>query len=242
MKSQIKYFYILLLIIWFVNYGYGNEKLNKLLEENDISFLLLNENDKIICSVSCNYGKISCNYGTDYIYLECISNKVDDENLYIEYAYSVFNLYGIPSFREFDFPQFYKFSISKKQIEARILDIKNKVIKNKTIPFSSNCLGISICNNLRIREKPNTNSTTKVIGKLNKWDKVTVVDCTNTKDKIENLEYPWYKIKLEDGQEGWVFGGFTKIYFSDEDLALLYKAFEKEGSEYTNQFLTPDNS
>ena len=35
---------------------------------------------------------------------------------------------------------------------------------------------------------------------------------------------------------------FAKIYFTEDDLELLYKAFEKEGSEYTNQFPTPDNS
>ncbi len=104
------------------------------------------------------------------------------------------------------------------------------------------CNALIVCDSLRIRESPNTESSTKVVGKLKKWDKVTAIDCTETKTRIDNLEYPWYKIRLEDGKEGWVFGGFAKIYFSEEDLQLLYEAFEKEGSEYTNQFITPDNS
>lgn len=58
---------------------------------------------------------------------------------------------------------------------------------------------------------------------------------------VENLQFPWYKTRLEDGNEGWVFGGFVKIYFFDENIQMLKRAFEKNGSEYTNQFVTLDD-
>lgn len=104
----------------------------------------------------------------------------------------------------------------------------------------STCNALIITDNLRVRSEPNLDSTTKIISKLNKWDDVHLVDCTKEKTKIDNLEYPWYKVQLENGQEGWIFGGFAKIYFSDRDKEDLHKAFEKEGSEYTNQFVTPE--
>ena len=168
-------------------------------------------------------------YYDDSVEISCISNN--------------YNYCGNPSYLNFDCNKSFEISLNKSEI---ISCIDSNLEKEIIIDFSklkkSSSSALIICDNLRIRESPNTNTDTKVIGKLKKWDKVTVTDCTEQKDKIDNLEYPWYKIKTEDGIEGWIFGGFAKIYFTEDDLELLYKAFEKEGSEYTNQFPTPDNS
>lgn len=104
----------------------------------------------------------------------------------------------------------------------------------------STCNALVITDNLRIRAEPNLDSTTEIIGKLKKWDDIQLVDCTKEKTKIDNLEYPWYKVHLSDGKEGWVFGGFAKIYFLEKDKTAIIKAFEQDGSEYTNQFVTPE--
>ena len=237
-----KLFIYSLFMIIFTTCSCSENKIENLLYGRDISFLLINKNHKAICAVECNHGVITCNYGTEYIHLKSIGNRIQDNKLYVDYVYSVFNVLGIPGFRNFDYPNYYEIVITEKQIRKRIESMKYKEIPDTSKRISRTCDALIICDNLRIREEPNTDSTTKVVGKLKKWDKVTAIDCTETKTKIDNLEYPWYKIRLEDGQEGWVFGGFAKIYFSDEDLQLLYKAFEKEGSEYTNQFITPDNS
>ncbi len=237
-----KFIIFSLFMIFFTACSYSENRIESLLNGGDISFLLINKNQELICAVECNHGEITCNYGTEYIHLQSVGNRIQDNKLYVDYVYSVFNVLGIPSFRDFDFPKFYEIVITEKQIKKRIESIKYKKIPDTSKRISGTCDALIICDNLRIRESPNTDSTTKVVGKLKKWDKVTAIDCTETKTKIDNLEYPWYKIRLEDGKEGWVFGGFAKIYFSDEDLQLLYKAFEKDGSEYTNQFITPDNS
>lgn len=235
------FFIFSLFIIIFTACSQSENKIESLLYGKDISFLLINKNQKVICAVACNQGEITCNYGTDYIHLQSIENRIEGKKLYVDYVYSVFNVLGIPAFRDFDFPKFYEITITEKQIRKRIESIKYKEIPDTSKRINGTCNALIVCDSLRIRESPNTDSTTKVVGKLKKWDKVTAIDCTETKTRIDNLEYPWYKIRLEDGTEGWVFGGFAKIYFSEEDLQLLYKAFEKEGSEYINQFVTPDN-
>lgn len=160
--------------------------------------------------------------------------------IYIET--STFVSKGQPSFWDWNYPKTVKIKIDDDlffKIKSSI-DTYNYLINYNDLFFSESVNVLVICDNLRVREDPNMDSSTKVIGKLKKWDKVIAIDCTETKDTIENLEYPWYKIRLKDGTEGWVFGGFAKIYFDDKDLELLYKAFEKKGSEYTNQFITPE--
>lgn len=238
MKKNLIFF----MLLFFSINVFAVDNVDSLLKEEDISFSLVNKSGKVVCRVRCNDGVVTCNYGTDYIHLSCVDSEIKNNDLHLKYVYSVFNLLGEPCFRDYDYPTYYEAVITYKQIKNRIKSMDYKKIPDTSVKYNDSCNALIICDNLRIRETPNTNSNTKVIGKLQKWDKVTVVDCTKTKDIIENLEYPWYKIKLEDGTEGWIFSGFAKIYFSDDDLELLYKAFEKEGSEYTNQFPTPDNS
>lgn len=218
----------------------AENSIESLLKGKDISFQLVNPSGYTVLSVRCNNGNVTCNYGTSYIYLESTDNKIVGSNLYIDYTYSVFNLCGNPTFRNFEYPKFYKIVITEEQIKKRIESIKNKVIPDTSKEIDGVCKVLIICDNLRVREFPNTKSTTKIVAKLNKWDKVTAISCSETTDKIDSLEFPWYKICLEDGTEGWVFGGFAKLYFNDEDLQMLHKAFEKVGSEYTNQFTTPE--
>lgn len=154
---------------------------------------------------------------------------------------------GTLSYREWVYPEVYKIILNKEIIEK----IKKQYLEKDYFIYeippkmetSFGCAsGISICSNLRVREFPNTNSSTKVLTKLEKWQTVQLIDCTYEKSDIEGLNYPWYKCKTSDGIEGWVFGGFVKIYTDNKDIELLKKAFEKEGSEYTNQFITPDYS
>lgn len=225
------------------------KKTNSIIQDFDFDLYFQYPNLEKTIYLGC--GSIKDNtlsISTDKSYYWIKESNLENNNkiLKISFFESYFIVKGFPLYREYEIANLYSFIIDSKEVNLLVSNsrknIQNKIVIKSMDYILADSPALIICNNLRIRENPNTNPSTKVIGKLNKWDKVTVIDCTKTKDKIENLEYPWYKIKLEDGTEGWVFGGFAKIYFSDDDLDLLYKAFEKEGSEYTNQFLTPDNS
>ena len=155
---------------------------------------------------------------------------------------SDYSYLGNPYFINRGILSLFMINVTSDVVNKYLENGNNEIIIDFRLSEKYDSPAISICNNLRIRENPDTTSSTKIIGKLQKWDKVLIIDYTNDKMIIDGLEYPWYKIRLKDGLEGWVFGGFVKIYTNDEDLNMLYKAFEKEGSEYTNQFEIPDYS
>lgn len=212
-----------------------------LINNNEFSFWLLNKNGSYGGSVANEYGKWTCNFGRSYIFFQYDSHRIERDIVYVSYVTCGFNLYGIPSFRGYEYPQKETFPITKKQIEERLKDETKNEITKKVISEQATCRALVITDNLRVREAPNTKPETKIIGKLNKFDDIYLIDCTDKKDTIENLQFPWYKTRLKDGNEGWVFGGFVKIYFFDEDIQMLKEAFAKDGSEYTNQFVTPDD-
>ena len=143
------------------------DNVDSLLKNNQIYFILVNENEKNICHVICDYGIITCDYGTDYIHLSCVDSEIKNNNLHIRYVYSVFNLLGEPSFRDYDYPSYYEAVITYKQIINRIKSRDNKKIPDTSVKYKDSCNALIICDNLRIRETPNTTTDTKVIGKLN---------------------------------------------------------------------------
>ncbi|MEE1211264.1 MAG: SH3 domain-containing protein [Treponema sp.] len=179
-------------------------------------------------------------------YYSIVDKEVEDNYIIMTLEYSSKTLRGNPEicFFDWDYPLKCTVNLNAKTIE-KMIDAEKKS-KNYDIFVTEDNLSPSSCNaliitdNLRVRSEPNLDSTTQIIGKLNKWDDVHLIDCTKEKTKIDNLEYPWYKVQLENGQEGWIFGGFAKIYLIDDDKHYIHKAFEKEGSEYTNQFVTPE--
>jgi len=78
-----KIIYIFLMIV-LASCVCGESKIESLLAGQDISFLLVNKNQKPVVSVRCNNGEISCNYGTDYIHLKSMGNRIQDNKLYVE--------------------------------------------------------------------------------------------------------------------------------------------------------------
>lgn len=238
---------VFLITVLFLSCKTDKNKMDDLILNNNFSFWLVNKNGSYGGSVRNDHDLWSCNFGSDYVYFGFDSREILEDKVIVSYLSGNFILRGSPAYREYEYPKKYSFPITKEQIENRLESLKkrkiqenNEIIKNTTISVSE-CHGISISDNVRIREKPSLNKDVKTIGKLNKFQKITLTEC-GAIATIDTLQAPWYKVRLEDGTEGWVFGGYAKIYFSDEDLQMLYKAFEKEGSEYTNQFITPDNS
>ena len=252
MKTKKLVFLLITIALKTILFGndYGLQK------EDYFSFsvkqIIIEDNEKYYSSkghITYNNGKWISEFAGSYFSNNINKIEYNENEIVIYLQVQSFFTRGEPSFREWQYPVVYKIILTKQIIE----DIKTYEKMNKKssyyyvyeLPSDAKTTfgyanGICICNNLRVREEPNTKSSTKVITKLSKWEKVELIDCTTEVSKIDDLEYPWYKCKLKDGTVGWVFGGFVKIYFEDSDLNLLYKAFEKEGSEYTNQFRTPE--
>ena len=75
---------------------------------------------------------------------------------------------------------------------------------------------------------------TILLSGMNSFQTVTVIDATDKYDNIDGLKSRWYKIKLAEGQYGWVYGGYVKIYVDEQSKQQLLKAFAEPGSEDTN--------
>jgi hypothetical protein len=244
-----KIIFILLLLFtnFFISCHDDENTMHDLVKNNEFSFFLVNPNGTYGGWVTNNHDLWNCDFGTDYLYFGFDSREIFKDKVTVQFLVCNFIVCGNPSYRSYGYPEKGSFSITKKQIEQNLAYTKNgekknipKIVKDGiyTIP---ECNFLVIAENVRLRSEPLTSSNSEIIGKLKKFQKVVSIG-TGVTEKIDNLEAPWYKIRLEDGTEGWVFGGFVQIYFSEEDLQLLYKAFEKEGSEYNNRFITPGNS
>lgn len=221
-----------------------NRSLDELLKE-DFKFVICDENDKSLMATIFYRNGQWMSFET-LGYSKILSTKIENNTVLLEVEYSTHSQKGEFAYSDWYYPSKVNFSLDTKTIE-KIIDTNIKsykfysyFINPKNVILADGCNALIIADNVRIRSKPNLDPTTEIIFKLKKWDDVHLVDCTKEKTKIDNLEYPWYKVQLENGQEGWIFGGFAKIYFYEKDKNSMYINFEKEGSEYTNQFVTPE--
>jgi Bacterial SH3 domain len=70
---------------------------------------------------------------------------------------------------------------------------------------------IGILNDSAVRLRATPNTTGQIITQLNKADQVVILDQTQETEIIGGKKAVWYKVKLSDNREGWVFGAFVDI-------------------------------
>ena len=69
--------------------------------------------------------------------------------------------------------------------------------------------GILNDSKVRIRKEPNLDG--EQLGYLNKGQKVSILEETDQKMKIGEMDAVWYKVETEDGVVGWAYGWFIDI-------------------------------
>lgn len=109
------------------------------------------------------------------------------------------------------------------------------------LSYSKSDLGIILDNNLRIREKPNLNS--KVIGYLNKGDKVKVIKKASKSLIIKRFYGQWLEI-IYKKKKGYVFSSFVNFNNDKSEKFHLfydkfYKSMKEEGKFYLNRVKYP---
>lgn len=55
-----------------------------------------------------------------------------------------------------------------------------------------------------------------IVGYINKGEKVRIFGHSNQKTFIGNMENYWYRVDVNSGHSGWIFGGNIKIFPSDD--------------------------
>lgn len=69
--------------------------------------------------------------------------------------------------------------------------------------------GTILDNSVRVRTEPNLKG--KILTSLNKGKKTKVIERTEYPETIDGKKDCWYKVKLDNGQEGWIFGGLIEL-------------------------------
>lgn len=74
---------------------------------------------------------------------------------------------------------------------------------------------ITIVSKLKARSYPSL--TAPVVKLLNVNTKLEIIEVNDNFETIDNIESHWIKVRISDGENGWVFGGYTQNY--DENSA-----------------------
>jgi len=77
------------------------------------------------------------------------------------------------------------------------------------VPESKSTIDTGIVNDdaVRLRTSPFLGEKSHVITLLSKNDKLTILDIGNY-EEIDEYNAPWYKVKTENNQTGWIYGGY----------------------------------
>jgi len=81
-------------------------------------------------------------------------------------------------------------------------------------------LRIVIASGVRVAEKPR--SGTKIIGLLSIGTVIEVLEHTEKKEIISDVEEYWYQIQLKNGDKGWIFGSWTRP-FEEKQAVTIYR-------------------
>ena len=203
--------------------------MNDFINNLDVSFYLhdINKDNRFFAGIAVNKGEFECWYGGhieacilgEYKILENSVVVYFEKTLFINFSEGDNLLY-----RRWIFPRRYKVELTREDfINASKMEENNLDISfdsSKTYPTT--CQAI-IIDNLNIREKPSLSG--KKIGLLKKRSEVTLYEESENWDEIDGEKSPWYKVKLDAENYGWVYGGYVRIFFEDDSLGYSDKEF-----------------
>lgn len=78
---------------------------------------------------------------------------------------------------------------------------------------------LAFCNHglLRVRKAPDLSAA--IIGSVDTYEKVTVLERSAKTQSIDGFDAYWYRIRTQGAVEGWAFGGYLEIFSQDQRTA-----------------------
>lgn len=213
-----------------------NQSIEELLNNNRVAFGLSYGREYTRAYLACDKGKFECGSYDDWkAYIFQRVEYVDSElcNVYFMTSSENFDTTdydfdklgtgesGYSGYPHLLFPFCHRAAITKEMVLKciRSNDDSIDIFFNIEERHPVQCQAIVI-DNLRIRSKPSINS--EIVGNLAKLSEITLYEESVHKDTIDNIESPWYKTKTADGKDGWVFGAYVRIFFT-ENKGLTHK-------------------
>lgn len=196
------------------------DNINSIIDDNNFNFYVSGSSGKNNCiaTISIKNGYLRCQYPLLNTKIE-----INEKDIVIYCDVCKFNrqtLKETSRYRDFYFPKRYQIRITLEDLEKLINDKKNnsgEIFFNDSQIYPTTCQAIVI-DNLNVREKPNLEGTK--IGRIEKRTEVTLYEESENTDIINGEENFWYKVKLENSKEGWVYGGYVKIFFENGDMGM----------------------
>lgn len=217
---------LILYILVFVNFIGITQKIyaEDWLKEVNCAFNVVNKSNDYYGTICIENGLIKVFYASEYIYNEFYEAKEENNTLEIFFLRSFFfpeddddEDVKIPEGeeiflnRKWIFPRCYKVSIEKEKIlEATRTQKSINIQYDDSRLYPARCQAI-IIDNLNIRDKPSLSG--KKIGMLKKRSEVTLYEESENWDEIDSGKNPWYKVKIDAENYGWVYGGYVRIFF-----------------------------
>ncbi len=96
-----------------------------------------------------------------------------------------------------------------KTIENSSKNLDYKFSNDYNLYSSKKLTGIIKSNSVNIRRKPLLNS--QVVTNLTKGEVVEIIEKSNKKYKISNMNDYWYHLKVDENNSGWIYGYFINI-------------------------------
>lgn len=206
-----------------------NQSIEELLNTNRVAFDFIADGMATKGYLICDKGMFECgSYGSWQTYIFQRVEYVDSElcNVYFMAAGEIFDTpdynfdkletgdSGYSGYTHWGGAHGHRTAITKAVV---LKSIRNEypvyIYYNSDERYPAQCQAIVI-DNLRIRSKPSINS--EIVGNLAKLSEITLYEESAHKDTIDNIESPWYKTQTVDGKEGWVFGGYVRIFFNTD--------------------------
>lgn len=232
---------ILILLLIIITFGCTNDVTTLIKDNNFLIRLVRHSGEYTSYYGSVSYYNNKWDAYSTHTYITVSNVCIEKQCLKLRIITSRFNSFGSPNYWEWNYPVEYEIEIVNSELKEIIKFCKDNPNDQYDLFFDEaktiktlETTALCISDNLRIKETPDLKPETKVIGKLQKFQEVTLIDVTSETEKIGKFDSPWYKVKLEDGNIGWVYGAYVKIYFDEKDKGYLYKAFEAPGSDETN--------
>src|SRR6185369_9319011 len=69
---------------------------------------------------------------------------------------------------------------------------------------------ITVASGVRVRKAPQVSA--EEVERLQIGAVLQEIEQSSSKEKVGQVEDYWYRVALQSGKEGWVFGGFTIIF------------------------------
>lgn len=230
------YIFFFVLFLWGLLYAEDtkvtideNKTLEELLNTNTVGFDFIANGRSEKAYLVCDKGRFQCGFiGSWQTYVFQRVEYVNAElcNVYFMVAGEIFDTTdydfdklgtdeesGYSGYTHWYFPLGFRAAITKEMVLKCIRGNDEYIEYNPEERHPVQCQAIVI-DNLRIRSKPSINS--EIIGNLAKLSEITLYEESTHEDTIDNFKSPWYKVKTTDGKDGWVFGGYVRIFFTDK--------------------------